>query len=180
MFDEDYKKFVMGLMKPGDKLDSEISNDEEELLCNCLNIINGFKKLSLDILNNGVDIDSRAKYLAIIHMSIGVIGEIGEVTDCVKKAIIYRKPIDVNNFIEEIGDLCFYLCALGELLPSGKSHIENFINIYVNGIIEKFNKSFKCTITIQQCIEHNKQKLSKRYAQGKYTDEQAKERADKN
>ena len=47
-----------------------------------------------------------------LHMIIGVSGEAGELVDCVKKAIIYRKPIDMENLIEELGDLEFYMEGL--------------------------------------------------------------------
>lgn len=183
MFDEDYKKFVMGLMKPGDKMDAEISEDEEMLLCCTLNPLTDLGYLKWHILSNKEELGSRANYLAVIHMFIGLAGELGELADCIKKAVIYRKVVDLGNFIEEIGDIGFYTCALAELLPDKKNIIERFVKFYFIeegwGVLPKFNKVFNCTITFEQCIEQNKRKLSKRYAEGKYTDEQAKARADK-
>lgn len=45
----------------------------------------------------------------LLHMSIGVSGEAGELLDAVKKHVIYQKPLDVENVKEEIGDLYFYI-----------------------------------------------------------------------
>lgn len=87
-----------------------------------------------------------------LHMIIGISGEAGEIGDCVKKAIIYRKPIDMDNLIEELGDLEFYM----------------------EGLRQSFG------ITRSQTLSHNIAKLSKRYEGLKFTNEAAQLRADKN
>jgi NTP pyrophosphatase (non-canonical NTP hydrolase) len=86
-----------------------------------------------------------------LHMIIGLDGEVGELTDALKKSIIYRKPLDKENVIEEIGDIMFYLEGLMQSLG----------------------------ITGQECIEANIKKLSVRYSEGSYSNAQASERADK-
>ena len=86
-----------------------------------------------------------------LHMVVGISGEAGELLDCLKKAIIYRKPIDMENLIEELGDLEFYM----------------------EGLRQSFG------ITRSQTLSHNITKLSKRYEGLKYTDEAAQLRADK-
>ena len=48
----------------------------------------------------------------LLHMAVGVSGESGELLDAVKKATIYRKPLDRENVIEELGDLEFYMEGL--------------------------------------------------------------------
>lgn len=87
-----------------------------------------------------------------LHMIIGISGEAGEIGDCVKKAVIYRKPIDMDNLIEELGDLEFYM----------------------EGLRQSFG------ITRSQTLSHNITKLSKRYQGLKFTNEAAQLRADKN
>jgi NTP pyrophosphatase (non-canonical NTP hydrolase) len=86
----------------------------------------------------------------LIHMAVGVSGEAGELLDAVKKSVIYRKPLDVENVIEELGDLEFYMEGLRQGLG----------------------------LTREQCLEANIKKLSKRYGE-KYTDAAAHARADK-
>ena len=71
----------------------------------------------------------------LIHMAIGLSGEAGELLDAIKKPTIYRKPLDPDNVIEELGDLEFYMEGLRQALG----------------------------ITRQQTLEHNIAKLSKRY-----------------
>lgn len=87
-----------------------------------------------------------------LHMAVGIAGEAGELLDAVKKAAIYRKPIDRANVVEELGDLEFYMEGLRQGLG----------------------------ITRQEVLDHNIAKLSKRYSSGTYSDKHAQERADKN
>ena len=87
-----------------------------------------------------------------LHMAVGVAGEAGELLDAIKKYVMYNKAVDRENVVEELGDLEFYM----------------------EGLRSAFN------ITRSETITANKYKLlGKRYASGKYSDEQAQARADK-
>ncbi len=87
----------------------------------------------------------------LIHMAIGISGEAGELLDAIKKRAIYRKELDRENVIEELGDLEFYLEGIRQGLG----------------------------LTREECLEHNIKKLSKRYEGLKYSDKAAQDRADK-
>jgi NTP pyrophosphatase (non-canonical NTP hydrolase) len=86
-----------------------------------------------------------------LHMVVGISGEAGELLDAIKKNAIYNKPIDMENVVEELGDIEFYLEGLRQGLG----------------------------ITREETIEANTAKLSIRYAGMKYSDQAAQERADK-
>lgn len=88
----------------------------------------------------------------LLHMAVGVSGEAGELLDAVKKNAIYCKVLDVDNVIEELGDLEFYMEGLRSALG----------------------------ITRDQCLTSNIRKLSKRYEGLKYSNNSAIERRDKN
>lgn len=85
------------------------------------------------------------------HMEIGVTGEVGELADAIKKYTIYGQDIDLENVIEELGDIEFYL-----------EGVRNALNIE------------RATT-----LASNIQKLKKRYSSGKYSNDQAEARADK-
>lgn len=87
----------------------------------------------------------------LIHSSMGISGESGELLDAVKKAVIYRKPIDRDNIVEELGDLEFFMQDLRATLG----------------------------ITREETLEANKAKLAKRYVGLSYSDQAAQTRADK-
>jgi len=85
------------------------------------------------------------------HMATGVSGEAGELLDAVKKMVVYNKPEDRENIIEELGDIEFYLAGL----------------------------RVGFGITREQTLEANKKKLLIRYPDYQYTDKSAQVRADK-
>ena len=84
-------------------------------------------------------------------MAVGVAGEAGELLDAVKKHTVYCKAIDVENVIEELGDLEFYMEGVRQALG----------------------------LTREQTLEANVAKLSKRYEGLKYSNQAAIDRADK-
>lgn len=90
-----------------------------------------------------------------LHMAIGIAGESGELLDAIKKASIYCKPLDRDNVIEELGDLEFYM----------------------EGLRQGFG------ITREEVLVANVYKLAlgpkARYKGGKYSNEAAQARADK-
>ena len=87
----------------------------------------------------------------LLHMAVGIRGEAGALLDAVKKSTVYRKPIDRDNVIEELGDLEFYMEGLRQGLG----------------------------ITREETIQGNIEKLGKRYNGHQYSDQQAQDRADK-
>ena len=86
-----------------------------------------------------------------MHAALGGCGEAGELADAIKKEVVYCKPTDMQNLIEELGDLRFYMQAVQ--------------NMY--------------GITEQDILQYNANKLSKRYSSLRYSDEEAIRRADK-
>lgn len=87
----------------------------------------------------------------LIHASMGISGEAGELLDAIKKHVIYDKELDVANVIEELGDLEFYMEQIRQRIG----------------------------VTRDECIRRNIKKLSKRYSSGSYSDKEASTRADK-
>lgn len=50
--------------------------------------------------------------IQILHAMLGINTEAGEITDAIKKYLIYGKPLDDTNLIEEAGDLMWYISLL--------------------------------------------------------------------
>lgn len=87
----------------------------------------------------------------VTHAAIGISGEAGELLDAVKKALIYGKPLDKENIIEELGYIEWY----SQLLR------------------------MRLGISREEVLAGNMKKLNIQYKAG-YTDKAAGERADKN
>lgn len=91
----------------------------------------------------------------IMHIGMGIVGESGELLDAIKKYIIYDKELDIDNITEELGDIEFFLTGLRDAL----------------------------NITREATLKHNINKLltgkNARYREGRFSNQQAQMRADK-
>lgn len=91
----------------------------------------------------------------IQHMSIGICTESGELLDAIKKVTIYRKVLDMENVVEELGDLEFYIEGLRQELGISRDEV----------------------------LKRNMEKLltgkKARYKEGNYSNESAQRRSDK-
>ena len=61
----------------------------------------------------------------INHMGLGIVGEMGEIVDQLKKAYIYGKPLDQVNIVEEVGDVAWYVAGVVQFYPNLHSFIES-------------------------------------------------------
>jgi len=116
-------------------------------------VIEQHAKLVSDLAKPGCDIKNEmtSDMAHELHMAVGVSGEAGELLDAIKKHVIYGKDLDVNNVVEELGDIEFYL--------------------------EGLRKSIG--ITRNETLNANISKLRKRYESGSFSNDQAVERKDK-
>lgn len=55
---------------------------------------------------------STTESIRLLHASMGIGSESGEILDAVKRYIFYGKPVDRVNIIEEAGDALWYLAVL--------------------------------------------------------------------
>lgn len=86
-----------------------------------------------------------------LHMAVGISGEAGELLDAIKKHVIYGKPMDWVNVVEELGDIEFYMEGLRQLVG----------------------------VTREEVLRVNVAKLGKRYSAGTYSNAAAITREDK-
>lgn len=112
------------------------------------NMVGRLAKPGIEILRELTD-----SKIDLLHAAVGVCGEAGELLDAVKKHVIYNKPINLENIIEELGDIEFYM--------------------------EQLRRNTGVLITREHTLKENYAKLSKRYPSGSYSDTQAQARADK-
>lgn len=50
-----------------------------------------------------------SQYARLMHAALGACTEVGELQDAIKKNLIYGKPFDGVNVMEECGDVLWYL-----------------------------------------------------------------------
>lgn len=85
------------------------------------------------------------------HAATGVFTEAGEIGDAIKAHVIYQKPLNLENLVEELGDIEFYLARLRQMLQ----------------------------ITRHETLVQNLRKLAQRYPNYQYSNNRAQTRADK-
>ncbi len=131
-----------------------ISDYIEDYKRNIMNetIITDHSNLVAERVKNPEEIQESLSPLKVdlIHAVLGISGEAGELLDAIKKHSIYNKDLDIENVIEELGDLEFYMEQLRQALQ----------------------------ITREETLSANYSKLRKRYPVG-YSDKHAQERLDK-
>lgn len=59
----------------------------------------------------------------MLHAAIGICTEAGELLDAVKKHVIYEKPLDEENCVEELGDLEFYMEQFRQAIRHNRDYI---------------------------------------------------------
>lgn len=116
-----------------------------------------YTQMVKDLFKPGTDIlaSLSPEKCVLLHAAIGISGEAGELLDAIKKHVMYNKKLDLENVIEELGDLEFYLEAIRQVIH----------------------------VTREELLEGNCDKLLNkdkgRYSTGTYSDTQAQQRADK-
>ena len=158
-----HPEMVAKLAKPGDQIASELTPENLGVLL----------AHARDMVANGNALD-RAKKQAVynkdmgmvdepehgglegpqahlLHMAVGIAGEAAELLDAVLKHIDGER-LDIENCIEELGDIDFYA--------------------------EGFRQGI--SVTHDEVLDANIEKLSVRYNGLNYSDQAAQDRADKN
>jgi dimeric dUTPase (all-alpha-NTP-PPase superfamily) len=175
---EEYEKMVCALVKPGAVMKTEWTNEEKGIfkelsICNSV-AAEFWNEVMIMFPPFSIDTDYELN-----HMALGLCGEIGELIDAYKKSTVYRKPLDNENITEEFGDIFFYTCSISYIIRSSDRYSE--LRPSMSELFMVINKLIKvCGIDIVECRKKNHEKLSVRYKGLKYSDESAKERADKN
>ena len=166
-----HPELVKALKKPGDQILQSLTPKKVDLLKIIFNdfvAYNGVfdhikkhviynKDLNINIDDHINDDDGKeilktldAEKASLLHMAMLIFGEAGEILEAIKNHVIDNEPLDIENVIEEIGDLKFG----------------------IEGLIQDLN------LTHEVCIESNIKKLSIRYGDS-YSDEAAQNRKDK-
>lgn len=75
----------------------------------------------------------------VVH-SLGIVGEVGEVIDCIKKGMRDEVPFDREHLKEELGDVLWYVCNLATDL-----HIS--MDDVINTNVEKLKRRYRLETT---------------------------------
>lgn len=96
--------------------------------------IKEFQKLSTRTINNELTHEDKIK-----NMVFGLNGEVGEITDILKKHFFHSHTLDKDHLAEEIGDVMFYLVNLATLYNIDMSEV---LQNNVSKLIKRYPKGF--------------------------------------
>jgi len=82
---------------------------------------------------------SLKRTIRLLHGSVGVSTEAGELLDAVKKYIFYGKPIDRVNIKEEIGDALYYIALLMDELDL---KLEDILEVNISKLRTRYPDKF--------------------------------------
>lgn len=68
----------------------------------------------------------------ILHATLGIASEAGELTSSVKAWLAYGKELDVKNIVEEMGDLMWFIALMCKRLnvPMEQVAVNNIAKLY--------------------------------------------------
>ena len=111
-----------------------------------LNIYREFVR-SLSKQGNAIAAELTPQDCHRLHMAIGISGEAGELLDAIKKATIYRKPLDIANVREECGDLLFYIVGI---LDSIDTELDSVIAENMAKLSTRYGKTYSNSAAIER------------------------------
>jgi NTP pyrophosphatase (non-canonical NTP hydrolase) len=97
--------------------------------------------------------------IRLLHGAVGMVTEIGEFMDVLKKFIFYGKPLDRVNLHEEGGDMSWYLRIIAEGLKDvagGECSLEVMIKRNVEKLRVRFPNAFEEGLAINR--DHTKER----------------------
>lgn len=150
---EDYERIIKGGGIDINGVDINIVENAVHHTDTLDQLLSDFNKMTPSLAKDGNQIKQELtpEQCNLLHVGVGVSTEANELLDAIKKHTIYQKPLDVENVKEELGDLLFYM----------------------SNLMQSIGLSF------EEILQHNIDKLSVRYSSGKYSNQQAQQRADK-
>ena len=92
----------------------------------------------------------------LLHGSIGLCTETGELQDAIKKELIYGREMDRVNIVEESGDLLWYLALV---LDSVGSNMEEAMLLNIAKLKKRFPNGFTEVEALNRDLESERSAL---------------------
>jgi NTP pyrophosphatase (non-canonical NTP hydrolase) len=102
--------------------------------------------------------DWRAQQL--LHAALGMMTEVGEFVDQLKKHLMYGKPVDFVNLGEELGDISWYMGRAAEIIQhkTGKTW-EDWLETNIQKLKTRYPEKFDENKAINRDLEQERKIL---------------------
>lgn len=91
-----------------------------------------------------------------LHMVLGLQTEVGELADVYKRALAYKKDIDLVNVKEEVGDIIWYLMNFCTL---NKIDIHECLQMNINKLQKRFPNKFNTEDALNRDLDKERAAL---------------------
>ncbi len=112
----------------------------------------------MNIKDYAVFVQSKLKPMTeekhLLHMRMGIKGELGELVDAYKKHLVYGKVLDRANAREELGDVMFYLVGLLPNTEFDSSHTNSLLKN--TGLFKLLSPEAVMTLLLDYCDDLDK------------------------
>lgn len=93
----------------------------------------------------------------LLHATIGVCTEAGELLDAMKKHLAYGKEIDAVNIAEECGDVLWYLAIILRELDMS---FEEIMQMNINKLTKRFPEKFTEGLALDRDLNAERNQLN--------------------
>lgn len=101
-------------------------------------------------------LDNSYYHMTALHMLMGMMTEVGELTDQFKKNLAYGKDIDWVNVKEEIGDLMWYI---SEFANEYQFDLEEILETNISKLQQRFPDKFTSGNAINRNLDAEREIL---------------------
>lgn len=96
------------------------------------------------------------RYVDLLHATMGISTEAGELLDVMKKYLAYGKQVDVVNIAEECGDVLWYLAII---LRQIDMSFEDVMQMNINKLQVRFPEKFTEHFAVKRDLVHEREQL---------------------
>ena len=101
--------------------------------------------------------------LRLLHGILGMVTEIGEFADQIKRHIFYGAPIDWTNLNEEIGDQMWYIALLSDIIDiESGSDLATACQKNIAKLQKRFPEKFRNFDAVNRNLDAEREVLEKR------------------
>ena len=98
----------------------------------------------------------RGDLMRMLHAAIGMCTEVGELQDAIKKHLIYDRPLDRVNVVEELGDVLWYLVLAAD--ACGVS-LEDVMRVNAAKLARRYGDKFTTTAAVVRDLDAERAEL---------------------